>query len=365
MDWYKIKNEQQILTPCVLLYPDRIQENIRKMIETAGNPDRLRPHVKTHKIPQIVKMQLDAGISKFKCATLAEVKMTAGTGAKDILLSYPLIGPGLRYFCRLVQKFPDVRFSVIVDNLISAKAIEKAASERRLRIPVFIDIDNGMHRTGILPGKEAEELVKYIHHSEYLIFAGLHVYDGHTREPDFGKRKQLIEEEFIPVLRFVSMLNDAGIPVGEMVCGGSPSFPVHALFEGRTLSPGTSLLWDEGYGSSFSDVELLPAAVMATRVVSKPLGEYLCLDLGHKAIASEKPHPRVKFFGIDDYEVVNHSEEHLVISVENHTGFTIGQVVYGIPLHICPTMALHEQVYVVENGGVTGKWRVVARSRIY
>ncbi len=363
--WYKIANENRVMTPSVLLFPDRIRDNIRRMVEIAGNPARLRPHVKTHKIPQIVRMQMEAGITKFKCATLAEVKMVAGTGGKDILLSYPLTGPGVDYFCKLVQKFPDTRFSVVVDNMDSCFRIERTAAKNNLVIPVFIDIDNGMHRTGIEPGNDAAFLAQYIYNSENLFFAGLHVYDGQTREPDFEERKRTIEKEFVPVLGFAENLKNMGIPVEEMVCGGSPSFPVHALIGNRTLSPGTTLLWDDGYGASFSDIGILPAAVLAARVISKPIGKFLCLDLGHKAIASEKPHPRVKFFGISDYKVENHSEEHLVISTENHAGFSVGQLIYGIPLHICPTMALHDQVYVVERGRVTGKWKVTARSRIY
>jgi D-serine deaminase-like pyridoxal phosphate-dependent protein len=310
-------------------------------------------------------MQLDAGITKFKCATLAEVKMVAETGGKDILLSYPLVGPGVDYFCRLMKKFPEVRLSIITDNIASCRTVETTAVKMNLRIPVFIDIDNGMHRTGIEPGDEAAWIAESICHSENLSFAGLHVYDGHTRETDFESRKKIIEKEFEPVLDFVARLRNLGIPVEEMVCGGSPSFPVHALFDNRTLSPGTTLLWDEGYGSSFSDIGIQPAAVVASRIVSKPLGKFLCLDLGHKAIGSEKQPPRVKFFGIKEYKTENHSEEHLVISTENHTEFSIGQVVYGIPLHICPTMALHDKVYVVEKGRVTDKWRVIARNRIY
>ncbi len=364
-DWYKIKNENRVMTPSVLLYPGRIRENIRRMVEIAGTPDRLRPHVKTHKIPQIVKMQMEAGITRFKCATLSEMRMAAQAGGKDILLSYPLVGPGVDYFCRLVEKFPDTRFSVVVDNMSSCIQVEKAAALKKQVIPVFIDVDNGMHRTGIEPGPEAELLARYIHQSENLQFAGLHVYDGQTRETDFEERKRIIENEFAPVSAFERDLKSNGIPVEEMICGGSPSFPVHALSANRTLSPGTTLLWDEGYGASFADMGILPAAVLAARVISKPLGKYICLDLGHKAVASEKPHPRVKFFGIREYRVENHSEEHLVISTENQAEFSVGQLVYGIPLHICPTMALHDQVYIVDKGRVTGKWKVAARGRIY
>jgi len=363
--WYSLKNEDEILTPAVLLYPERIKENIRRMIAVAGTPRRLRPHVKTHKIPQIVQMQINAGINKFKCATLAELQMVAIAGGKDILLSYPLVGPALNQFFSIIRRFPDTRFSVTIDNTSSCRDLEKLAAVNSLRIPVFIDIDNGMHRTGIAPGREAADLARYIQSSGHLQLAGIHVYDGHIRDADIEARRKSVEKQFKSVLDFLAFLENKGIRPEEMVCGGSPTFPVHALAENRTLSPGTTLLWDSRHDSSFSDEGFLPAAVLAARIVSKPMGKLLCLDLGHKAVASEMPHPRVKFFDIGKFNTENHSEEHIVISTENHSGFSIGQVIYALPVHICPTMALHEQVYVVEEGRVIDKWEVTARKRIY
>ena len=84
--WYKTENENSVFTPAVLLYPDRIEENIRRMIAVAGHPDRLRPHVKTHKIAELITLHLKMGISRFKCATLSEVKMVAAQGAPDALV---------------------------------------------------------------------------------------------------------------------------------------------------------------------------------------------------------------------------------------------------------------------------------------
>ena len=88
--WYKPENASSIATPCVLLFPDRIEENIRRMIVLAGGAARLRPHVKTHKIAEVIQFQLQHGIGRFKCATLSEVEMVAKAGGKDILLAYPI-----------------------------------------------------------------------------------------------------------------------------------------------------------------------------------------------------------------------------------------------------------------------------------
>jgi D-serine deaminase-like pyridoxal phosphate-dependent protein len=124
------------------------------------------------------------------------------------------------------------------------------------------------------------------------------------------------------------------------------------------------VLWDAGYGQSFPDLDFLPAAVIAGRVISK--GENrICLDLGYKSIASEMPHPRLQILNLEHGEVLNHSEEHLVLSSAQAIDASPGDLVYALPTHICPTMALHEQVYVVREGLVMDVWKVVARKRIY
>jgi len=160
----------------------------------------------------------------------------------------------------------------------------------------------------------------------------------------------------------VIQLEQQGIEVEEMACGGTPTFPIHALHPGRTLCPGTPLLWDAGYERAIPDLDFLPAAVVAGRVISKPMGQ-ICLDLGYKSIASEMAHPRLHFLEHEMNELANHSEEHLVYKSSEAKQLRVGDIVYALPSHICPTMALHEQVYVVREQVVKETWKVVARKR--
>ena len=111
------------------------------------------------------------------------------------------------------------------------------------------------------------------------------------------------------------------------------------------------------------DLDFIIAAVLLTRVVSKPTSDRLCLDLGHKAVASEMPHPRVIFPDLPDAIPVAHNEEHLVIQTPSAAKFIVGDVVYGFPWHICPTVALHSEVWVAQNGTATTTWHVAARAR--
>lgn len=361
--WYKPENEASVFTPAVLLYPDRIEENIRRMIAIAGHAERLRPHVKTHKIAELITLQLQLGITRFKCATLSEVEMVAASGGLDALLAYPLVGPAIEKFIQLRDSFPSTRFSTTVDSLEACQQISQKAQSSGKEIRVFVDLDTGMHRTGIEPGM-ALELIEFISKDSHLVFGGLHIYDGHIHEADLAARKAHCDSDFEVVSKLIAELKAKGIEVEELACGGTPTFPIHAQHKERTLCPGTPVLWDAGYRKSFPDMEFLPAAVIAGRVISKG-DKQICLDLGYKAIASEMPHPRFQILNLEHGEVLNHSEEHLVLSKKDSGNIAPGDLVYALPTHVCPTMALHEQVYVVRKELVVDVWKVAARKRVF
>jgi D-serine deaminase-like pyridoxal phosphate-dependent protein len=363
MEWYQISNEADIPSPALLVYPERIRENIRRMIAIAGDARRLRPHVKTHKLPPVVQMQLAAGISRFKCATLSEARMLAATGAQDVLVAYPLYGPAWGQLAQLIQGFPSTIFSALIDHAGHLREAERAAQAQGQALGVFLDLDVGMERTGTKPGPAALAICQAIAASPWLQLRGLHLYDGHLRQAKRAEREAACQQAFRPVQELRQELARVGIPIEELICGGSPTFPLHAQHADRTLSPGTTLLWDDTYSRGLPDMDFLHAAVAFTRVVSKPGQGKICLDLGHKAIAAEMPHPRAAIFGIPDYEATVHSEEHLVLQTPAAESFAPGDCLYAIPRHICPTMALHDGVWAVEGHRAVARWPVVARGR--
>ena len=114
---YTIQSVENILTPALIYYKYEIFENTRKTIEIAGGAERLWPHVKSHKMKKMIEMQKAMGIHRFKCATLAEVKMVAECGAEHILLAYPLVGPNIKAFISLVKEFPKTHFYALEDDL--------------------------------------------------------------------------------------------------------------------------------------------------------------------------------------------------------------------------------------------------------
>jgi D-serine deaminase-like pyridoxal phosphate-dependent protein len=363
--WYKVSNVNEIPTPALLVYPERIEENSRRMIVLAGGADRLRPHVKTHKMPEIVRLQSNLGIKKFKCATIAEAEMAACSGADDVLLAMQPVGPAIDRFINLVVREVTTRFSCIVDSeKIILQIAEKVKSyDGLIQTELWLDINVGMNRTGIAPGADALHLFKLIASMPELVFRGLHVYDGHIHDGDPEIRKKKCSEGFLPVWKMADEIVAAGLPYPEIVAGGTPSFPVHAAEKRVSLSPGTTTLWDERSASSYPDLDFLYAALILTRVVSKPAPGLLCLDCGTKSMACEMPHPRIKILGIESYQVNSQNEEHLVIETKEAGRFEPGDCLYGIPTHICPTVEHYDEAYAISNGRFSHRWRVEARGR--
>ena len=334
------------------------------MIAIAGGPERLRPHVKTHKMSEIVRLQVRAGIRRVKCATLAEAKMAARAGVADVLLAHQPVGPKIDKLLMFALRYPSTRFSAIVDDRATAARLSDTFSAAGARLDVLLDLDVGMGRTGIRPGPEAAALYAQMVQMKGLAPRGLHVYDGQIHDHSPPARRQSCEAAFAPVETLRADLKTSGLAAAELVAGGTPTFPFHAEHADRDLSPGTCLLWDAGYAKHFPDLDFLPAAVVLSRVVSRPAADHLTLDLGHKAVAADPTGTRVVWPDLPDAEVVMHNEEHLTLRTAQAAKYAIGDVLYGIPWHICPTCALHAQAVVAIDGRATGTWRIDARDRI-
>ena len=364
---YLLRDPASIFSPSLLFYKTLLRRNLEAAIRRAGGPERLRPHVKTHKTREIVRMQLDAGVTRHKCATLAEAEMLAQCGVPDVLLAYPMVGPNCTRLARLVAAYPNSAFAVLGDHAASLKALSEALSAAGQVVDVLLDLDVGQHRTGVAPDLRALTLYQALAQLPGLRPGGLHVYDGHNHQEDFAQRTQAVEQLLQQVLALRGQLEARGLPVPRLICGGTPTFPVFARldFPGLELSPGTCFLNDHGYGTKFPDLgEFTPAALMLSRVVSKPTATRLTLDLGTKAIASDPPAgKRCTLLNLPEYQPVVQNEEHLVVETPLADQFNPGDVIYAMPTHICPTCALHKEALLVEDGVVTERWAIAARDR--
>ncbi|MGA2247805.1 MAG: D-TA family PLP-dependent enzyme [Verrucomicrobiota bacterium] len=363
LNWFTIANLEDIESPALLIYPDRVEENIRRMIAVAGDPAKLQPHVKTHKLAQVTAMQINAGITKFKAATITEAEMCARAGADEVLLAYQPVGPNIGRFLELIRAFWKTVFACLTDNLESAQALSQSAAGCGIKINVLLDLDCGQHRTGLTPDGKAIELYQALGRLPGVNPAGLHAYDGHVHTSDPALRRDECEAAFAPVAKLRDQLASLGVPAKTVVAGGTPTFPFHARRTDVECSPGTCVLWDFGYNSRFPDLDFLYSALVLARVISKPGNGRLCLDLGHKAVAAENPPPRVYFLNLPSARFIAHSEEHLVIETDAAGDWKVGDCLYGVPWHICPTVALHGEAVVIQQGRAVTHWRIQARER--
>lgn len=366
---YRLANETEVASPALVFYPELIQRNIDRVIALVGEPNRLRPHVKTHKTREIVERQLAAGVTKHKCATIAEAELLASTGVRDVLIAYPMLGPNLRRLVMLVRRYAITMFSALVDHLAGAEALSRAAVETGRSIGFLVDLDVGQHRTGIAVGQSAAALYERAAVLPGLSPQGLHAYDGHNTHQSQSDRAEAVRAAITPVLELRDQLVRRGLPVPRIVAGGTPGFPIYAGMNdipGLECSPGTYVLHDYGYGSKYADLSgITPAAVLVTRIISRPSANRMTLDLGTKAVSPDLPlEQRVHLLDLPEATVVGHNEEHLIIESEQAARFVPGDVTYALPGHVCPTVALHREALVAEGGLIKDHWAIIARDRM-
>ena len=366
---YALSDSATVFSPSLVFYPELIRRNIGRVVEMAGKPERLRPHVKTHKTREIARMLLDAGVTKHKCATIAEAEMLATIDVPDVMIAYPLVGPNLGRLVELIRKFPGTTFSTLIDHPDATRALSKVISAAKVKVGALLDLDVGQHRTGIPVGDSALELYELAASLPGLTMLGFQIYDGHNNQPDRAAREAGVREFLAPVLDLMAKAKAKGLPVPRLVCGGTPSFPVYAAMTdipGIECSPGTFVLHDAGYGPKYADLAgITPAAVLVTRVISRPTTDRVTLDLGNKAVAADPLlEKRVTLLDFPDYKTVGHNEEHLIVETTAAHKYKPGDLVYALPGHICPTVALHKEALIAEGGKIVGRWAVASRDRV-
>ena len=364
-DPYRIDDPSALESPCVVIFRERLEANIDTMLRVAGSAGRLRPHCKSHKITEIAAMLVERGITRHKAATFAEAEMLVAAGATDVLLAYPLVGPNINRAIHFLDSHPDVRFSVLADHPAPIAELSDAAQRAGTLLDVWLDIDTGQARTGICPEKAAE-CYRQLVDADGLVPAGLHVYDGQNHQSDVGERRAATHDVWRRVTTLRETLQSTGCDVPKIVLGGSGTFPLYAELDEPAveLSPGTVIFFDAGYSKLFPDLTFQPAALLLTRVISRPTPRRITLDLGYKACAADPPADRrIVLPEIPDAKAVLHNEEHLVIESAHAEEYQPGDVLLAVPWHVCPTTALHKEVYVIREGRIECAWPVVARDR--
>lgn len=361
---YRLHDASELPSPALLIDLDRFDRNADRVIAIAGSPDRVWPHMKTQKSADLARRLMRRGFHRFKCTTIAEAEMLAGVEAPEVLVAYQLLGPHPGRLAELARRHPGTRFSTLVDDPGPLHAVSAAASRAGVTIGVMLDVDLGMHRTGIAPGGEgAIALYRLIAELPGVEPAGLHGYDGHNHQRSRDERIAACDRGTAEIKALRAAIEAAGLPVPRRVMGGTPTFPCHARHADAELSPGTCFLHDLGYADMLPDLTFEFAGLLFTRVLSASTPGYVTFDLGNKAIAADPPGERGRFLGIDGTRTLIHNEEHWLLAVSPDLRFRVGEEHYVIPRHVCPCVALHRQFYAVQDGRVQATYEVTARDR--
>jgi D-serine deaminase-like pyridoxal phosphate-dependent protein len=370
-----------IPTPCVLIDRPRAQANITRMQSLAAKHGRrLRPHAKTHKLPAIAKMQIEAGATGICCAKLGEAEVFAEAGIKDIRLPYP-VHPSKA--ARVVALLNKVTLSIIVDHPRIAREWSEAMTAAGRVLPVLVKVDVGFHRCGVNPDSpEALDLIEEVSTLPGLKMLGLLSHAGHAyHAANEDALRQVAREEAETMTGLAERAQARGVPIGEISVGATPPARFSMAEPGITeLRPGNYVYNDRtqvGLGAARLDDCAL--TVLAT-VVSKPDADRIVLDSGTKTLSSDGARgfestlagQGAIFTTLDQIQLDTEllierlSEEHATVRVTSgQTKLEPGDRVRILPNHSCVVSNLVDEVHFTDGGnGIIETVRVAARGKI-
>lgn len=362
MTSYEIENAEALLTPALAIYPEIVDRNIAATLRLfGGDANRWRPHLKTAKLGFIMRRLAGKGVVNAKCSTTVELAAACEAGMKDVLLAYAVVGANARRVLEIAAQYPQVRMSVLVEN--AAQVAAWAGS----RIGIFVDVNPGMDRTGI--SADGMEAILQVVRAAGSQFRGLHFYDGHMSAPALDEREKLAHQGYDRLMKIVEAVEAAGFPIEEVITSGTPAFPFaanygpfqHGKFVHRA-SPGTVVYSDATSLKQLpAEWGYQPAAVVVSTVVSHPKPNVVTCDAGHKSVSADAGVPTCVVSGRADLTPLKPSEEHLPIEVSGGPVPAIGELLYLIPRHVCPTVNNFDDAVIVEHGRVAGVEHVTAR----
>jgi D-serine deaminase-like pyridoxal phosphate-dependent protein len=363
---YCVSGVENVLTPALVMYPDIVSSNIERTVKLLdGNADRWRVHIKTAKLAHTLRMLVEREVRNFKCATTLELLVACRSGAADVLFAYPAMGANAQRARAIAQQFSDVRISVLAEN------DEQVRQWRSSRVGVFLDINPGQNRTGIeqSQGDKVVVLARAIADAG-LEFRGLHYYDGQYGGLAEGERTKAAHHGYDRLLEIVSGLERSGIRVPEVITAGTPTLSCSLSYEGfrrgnfvHRVSPGTVVYCDATSLEQLpKEYGYRPAALVLTRVVSSPHAGIVTCDAGHKAVSADAGVPTCVVVGHPELTPLSPSEEHLPLMVEEAAAAPqLGEALYVLPRHICPTVNNFDWALLVRNGTIDSMENVSAR----
>lgn len=372
--WQSEVAANELDTPLVVVHQSRLQQNIAEMAAFADAEGvRLRPHLKTHKTVEIAALQREHGAIGLTCAKLGEAEVFLARGFTDILIAYPLVGQAKwqRLF-ELIEAYPQAVISTLFDDAGLAAELSEQASARGIRLPVWVKIDSGLKRCGVLPGRQAVELVQRVTALSGLWFQGLLTHAGHAyAAAGYEQVREIGVAEASCLLETAERLQEAGIEVPGISVGSTPTVRISGAIQGVTeIRPGNYVFYDATQVRLGVTTAERCALRVFTRVVSRTEAGRLVIDAGAKTLALDKGahgSDTVAGYGMivghQDAVIERLSEEHGVVRVAADSKIVVGDVLEIIPNHSCPVANLTDELYVIDGTGSLAIWPVVARGK--
>jgi D-serine deaminase-like pyridoxal phosphate-dependent protein len=359
-------------TPELVLDLDVVRANIARTAAAAREAGvSLRPHTKTHKLPQLARLQLEAGAVGVQVAKLGEAEVMAAAGIDDILVGYPIVGE--RKLGRLADLAARAAITVTVDSDEVALGLSRTARDRGIAFRALLELDTGMHRLGVAPGPDAVALAERVAALDGIELAGVFTHEGHvyTQARDDGERERLTLAACGAAVETGEELRTRGLAGPVVSVGSAGTFRFAIRCPGVTEArPGTYVFNDRSQIAQGACGPADLAAFVIATVVARPAPDRIVVDAGSKVLTSDRmlvPDPPLSFgavWGHDDWDVVRLSEEHGVVNVPSDADARIGDRLAIVPNHVCPTINLASFVTVAEAGRAAARWPVAARGLV-
>jgi D-serine deaminase-like pyridoxal phosphate-dependent protein len=355
-------------TPSMLVDETLMEQNISEMQALANSfGAQLRPHIKTHKTPQIALRQISHGARGITCAKLGEAEVMVEAGVEDVLMAYPVVTE--LKINRLLALMERARMIVALDSLDAAEALSAAMSKHDRSLDVYVEVNTGQNRAGLIAGDDAVKLALDIARMPSLDVIGIMTHEGQTHTLPADKIAEGARAAGEKLVATAEAIRRAGLPISEVSVGSTPSSMYTPSVGGITeMRPGTYVFRDTtGFLYGLYGPDRCAARVLAT-VVSHPAKDRMIVDAGSKTLALDKSHGHPGhgyIIGHPGSIIDRLSEEHGVVVIpEDDPGFTIGQRVEIIPNHICPSVNLLDELNIVRDGQVIDVWPIAARGKV-
>lgn len=355
-------------TPSMMVDERLMEQNISEMQALAISLGaQLRPHIKTHKTPQVALRQIAAGARGITCAKLGEAEVMADGGVEDILMAYPVV-TDLK-IRRLLAVMERIRMVVALDSLEAAESLSSAMAHNERTLEVYVEVNTGQNRAGQVYGDDAVKLALDIARLPGLQVIGIMTHEGQAHVVPADKIAEVAQDAGKKLVATAEAIRSAGLAITEVSVGSTPSSMYTAQVGGITeMRPGTYVFRDTtGFLYGHYGPERCAARVLAT-VVSHPSRDRMIVDAGSKTLALDKSHGHPGhgyIIGHPNSVIDRLSEEHGVVEIaDDDPGFTIGERIEIIPNHICPSINLLDDLHIVRNGEIVDVWPIAARGKV-